>query len=98
MARPQGALRMAVIEALQSGPGTLRDICERSGVGYGAARYTVQDALRGGVLQICGQEKRAHSKRWLAIYDLSEKLEEVPCAPVCHGHAELGAALAAWGR
>ena len=70
MARPAGVLRLAVLGALQSGPCTLRDITLRGKLGYGAARYTVQDALRSGVVQICGQEKRPHAKRWLAVYEL----------------------------
>lgn len=101
MARPPGALRVAVLGALREGPGTLRDICERAQVGYVAARYTVQNALRSGDLQICGQEKRMHSKAWLAIYELSEPPEEeCPTAPepTCAGHANLGAALSCWGR
>ena len=99
MARPPGALRVAVLGALREGPGTLRDICERSSVGYGAARYTVQDALRSGAVQICGHEKRPHAKRWLAVYELAEPPEEeTPSAPIYSGHATLGAALSCWGR
>ena len=99
MARPPGALRGAVLVALRSGPCTLRDIAQRAQVGYGAARYTVQDALRGGLVQICGQEKRPHAKRWLAIYELAEPPEEEsPPAPIYPGHATLGAALSGWGR
>lgn len=95
MARPSGALRVAVLGALRDGgPGTLRDICERSSVGYGAARYTVQDALRSGAVQICGHEKRPHAKRWLAVYELAEP----PSPPIHSGHATLGAALSCWGR
>ena len=97
MARPPGALRVAVLEALRSGPGTLLDIAERSKVGYSAVRYTVPDALRSGVVQICGHEKRPHAKRWLAVYELAQ-VEEVVCAHACTGHVELGSAMSCWGR
>lgn len=76
MARPAGVLRLAVLDALQSGPCTLRDIALRGKLGYGAARYTVQDALRSGVVQICGKEKRPHAKRWLAVYELVEQTDQ----------------------
>ncbi len=94
--RPPGPVRAAVLAALEQGPGTLRDIAERSQVGYSAARYTVQDALRSGAVQICGQEKRAHSKRWLAVYELAEPPEV--SRPTCQCHCELSCALAAWSR
>lgn len=97
MARPQGALRVAVLGALLSGPCTLRDIAQRAQMGYGAARYTVQDALRSGVVQICGHEKRPHAKRWLAVYELAEQ-PEVDGDQAGAGHAVLGSALSCWGR
>lgn len=99
MARPPGALRVAVLGALREGPGTLRDISVRAQVGNGAARHTVQNALRSGAVRICGHEKRPHAKCWLAIYELAEPAEEEAApAPVYSGHATLGAALSCWGR
>lgn len=90
-----------MLTAIGSGPCTLVDVVRRSNVGYAAARYTVQNALRGGAVQVCGQEKRAHAKRWLAIYEL--------CEPVADGRdsdastdggvvdfEQLGCAVRAW--
>ncbi len=70
--RPVGDIRAAVQAALEVGPATLLDIVERGNLGYDAARYAVQNALRAGVIQVCGQEKRPHAKRWLAVYELCE--------------------------
>lgn len=100
MARPPGEVRVAVIAALRQGPCTLLEIVQRSKVGYAAARATVQNALRGGQLQICGQARRAHAKRWLAIYELAEAIEdEGDDAPdVSAACVQLGHALVAWSR
>ncbi len=92
MARPPGDVRMAIIEAVGKGPCTLLDIVQRSQVGYAAARYTVQHALRGGALQICGHEKRPHAKRWLAIYELVEP-PELTIDGDALASADLGAAM-----
>lgn len=92
MARPPGDVRMAIIQALAHGPCTLRDIAQRANVGYAAARSTVQNAVRSGELQICGQEKRAHAKRWLAIYELAEPPELI-VEGNAQARADLGAAM-----
>lgn len=97
MARPASDIRVAVLGALESGPGTLVDIVLRSNVGYTAARYTVQNALRSGAVQVCGQEKRAHAKRWLAIYELVEAPQAADTG-VAEACADLGAAVCGWGR
>lgn len=88
---------MAVIDVVRTGPCTLLDIVERSKVGYSAAKYTVQHALRGGELQICGHERRPHAKCWVAIYELTEQPEE-SAIEVDEGCAVLGAALSSWSR
>lgn len=100
MARPPGEVRLAVIAALRSGPCTLLEIVQRANVGYAAARATVQNALRGGELQICGQARRAHAKRWLAIYELVEVEEDVGGdePDVSASCVQLGHALVAWSR
>lgn len=95
--RPQGDICLAVIEAVRAGPCTLLDIVERSQVGYDAARYTVQNALRWGHLQICGHERRPHAKCWVRIYELTEQPEDA-AVEVDGGSAVLGAALSSWSR
>lgn len=101
MARPPGEIRSAVLDVIRSGPCTLVDIVQRANVGYDAARYTVQNAVRGGAVHVCGHEKRPHAKRWLAIYEVAEEPEQ-------HGlhvvggdgfnveFEQLGSAMRAW--
>lgn len=101
MARPPSDIRTAVLGAIGAGPCTLVDVVRRANVGYAAARYTVQNALRGGAVQVCGQEKRAHAKRWLAIYELCEPIEEEAAQGAAgDGCAmdfeQLGCAVRAW--
>lgn len=96
--RPREETRIAVITAIRSGPCTLLDAAQRSQVGYHAARYTIQNAMRSGEVQICGHERRAHAKRWLAIYEMTDaEPEEGDCAAVVDSSA-LVAALSCWSR
>lgn len=105
MARPPTEIRTAVLDAIRTSPCTLVDIVQRANVSYAAARYTLQNAMRGGAVQICGQEKRAHSKNWLAIYELAPDVEPAPetFVPGADGDGglqvhfeQLGCALRAW--
>lgn len=71
--RPPGEIRHALAAAAQAlaterGGATWRDLAERAGVGYLAARRTVENMARGGALQPIGVEKRAHSRRWMKLY------------------------------
>lgn len=111
MARPPGDVRMAVINAIRSaGPGTLREIGQRvnaerakvklSVVHYPALRSTVQNAVRGGDLQICGQAREPHAKCWVAIYDLAEAQdapEQQPESALAEACAQLAAVVGVWG-
>jgi hypothetical protein len=93
--RPPAELRLAVVEAIrQSGPLTLRDLTVRSQVGYDAARYTVQNAVRSGALQIVGHEKREHCDKWVALYDLPQ--EPAATEHIEVGFVVLGEALSQW--
>lgn len=108
MARPPGDVRSAVLAAIGVAPCTLVDIVMRANVGYAAARYTLQNALRSGAVQVCGREKRPHAKRWLAIYELCEPVDDDDCTGEscacwdgCSGVRQvdferLGGALRAW--
>lgn len=95
-----------MLKAIGVGPCTLRDIAQRviemeCAVSGRAVVWTVQNALRGGAIQISGWEKRAHAKRWLAIYELCEpEAEEAEPDAASDGGAvdfeQLGCAVRAW--
>lgn len=76
MSRPTGELRAAVLAVLAVGPCTLRDVAERSQVSYQATRTTLSNALRAAQVRICGHEKRAHAKRWCALYEIAPPANE----------------------
>lgn len=78
--RPHGEIRAVIFDAIrQTGPSPLCDLVVQTQVGYEAARRTVDNAMRSGALAIVGHEKREHSKRWVALYDVVdvEQSEEI---------------------
>jgi len=97
--RPRAEVRAAVVAAISQGPCTLRDAAERAQVGYAATRHTVSNLVRSGDLQICGQEKRAHAKRWCALYEVVEVVaaDALP-TPNAVGAEVLALSLRAWGQ
>lgn len=69
-----GEVRKALDEAArqlhaEAGAATWRDMAERAGVGYLTARRTVENMERAGALVRVGAEKRAHSVRWMNLYE-----------------------------
>lgn len=93
--RPRGEVRTALSEAARAlqaecGAATWRDMAARAGVGYQAARRTVENMERSGDLDKVGFEKRAHSRRWMALY--------VPCgvAATMPGPQALDSVLRSW--
>lgn len=76
--RPQGEIRQALKTAAaelvaERGPVTWRDLADHTQVGYRKACVTVRDMVRAGDLVNVGFAKRAHSVRWMALYE--------PCQP-----------------
>ncbi len=70
--RAPGEVRTVLLGALrEQGPLPLRDLAHMCQIGYDAARYTLQNATRAGVVEIVGNEKRPHSKKWVALYGLA---------------------------
>jgi hypothetical protein len=96
--RPPGELRVAFVTTIQqAGPMSLRDVAERSQVGYAAARYTMQEAVRSGVLEIVGHEKREHCAKWVALYDVPRSVPSSDAfANADVGVVALGSALDRW--
>lgn len=86
--RPRGQVREVLVAEVMKKPATLRELQERCCVGYAAARWAVQNALRCGDLAKVGQRRDSHARRPCVIYG---------AAPVARKDDALGALLAAWG-
>lgn len=92
--RPPGEIRQALgaaacALATERGSATWRDMAERAGVGYQAARQTAENMRRSGELQSVGAEKRPHSRKWMTLY--------APAASACPGpDTALAAVMRAW--
>jgi len=83
--RPPGEIRQALGAAAQGlanerGGATWRDLAELAGVGYQAARRTVENMHRSGELQSVGSEKRPHSRKWMTLYAPAASACPAPCA------------------
>lgn len=73
MSRP-GEIRTALEAAArqlhaEQGAATWRDLAERACVGFLAARRTVENMARAGAIVPVGKAKRAHSRRWMTLYE-----------------------------
>ncbi len=84
--RPPGEIRRALRAAAQqaareSGAATWRELAQRSGVGYLAAKAATRDMLRSGELQCVGHVKAAHSRRWLNLYQPAEPAARSDATP-----------------
>lgn len=76
--RPAGEIRSAICESLRSyGPMPLIDLVARVGISTtpAAIARTVENAVRAGVLEKVGHEKRAHCHKWVALYDVATNKE-----------------------
>lgn len=97
--RPTGEIRQALGAAAQAlaterGGATWRDMAERAGVGYLAARRTVENMERSGALQPLGFEKREHSRRWMKLYVPGANFATSATSGACL----LGGVVQAWPR
>lgn len=67
--RPGGEIRQALLCAAQQGPGTLRQLAQRAQVGFDAARDTVGNMSRSGVLRKVGVERVEYVNRLVHVYE-----------------------------
>ena len=72
--RPAGEIRQVLLDAArahveQHGPATWRDLAQAAQVGLLVARRTVETMERAGVLNAVGRDQRAHSHRWMKLYE-----------------------------
>lgn len=95
--RPAGEIRQALARAAESlvnegNAVTWRDLAERAGVGYLAARRTVENMARTGALRCVGYQKRPHSRRWMTVYEPGSNWATQSTG------SDLAGVIAHWGR
>lgn len=84
----------------EQGPLAMRDLAERTQVGYDAARWTIKRCVAAGVIVKAGQDKREHSKKWVLLYDVAPEPDPADTKDSRHGHGwvDLGRCIAGWAR
>lgn len=74
MPRPEGEIRRALFDAARSyvsshsTGATWRDLAVQACVGFEAARITIKNMQRAGVLEVVGQTRVQGSRRPLSLY------------------------------
>lgn len=97
--RPAGEIRAAVVAVItEHGALSLRDLLAHLQTTPRALSSALRNMIRDGVVEVAGRERRAHAKRWIAIYDLVGAVyDEAPVFPARDaGAAALQSALSAW--
>jgi hypothetical protein len=96
--RPAGEIRAAVVTVItEHGALTLRDLLAHVQTTPRALSSALRNMIRDGVVEVIGKDRRAHSKRWVAIYDLVGAVyDEAPIFPAQTSTAALQSAMAAW--
>ena len=72
--RPRGEIRQVLADALtrlvaERGAVTCRQLAEHTQVGYQAARDTIYNMRRAGVVQMVGKARDAGEMRWHGLYE-----------------------------
>lgn len=66
--RPAGEIRAALWGGLQEGPGTTRELVQRTGVGVAAARWTLDNMCRAGVVEVVQEVRVPGVRRPVPVY------------------------------
>lgn len=79
MPRPAGDVRMALAVAAAQGPGTLRELAQRSQVGFDAARRTIGNMCRATPqqLRVVGERHVCYRNKLVQVYELALPLQGV---------------------
>ena len=73
--RPTEEVRESLLQAaLTAGPSTWRRLAQLAGVGYVAARRTVENMVRAGVLVVCGACRVPGCNRPVNLYQAAATL------------------------
>jgi hypothetical protein len=98
--RPRGDVRQALQRAAlnlhaSAGSANWRELAAHACVGYSTAKTTVQNMVRAGELEACGEEPAPHTRRPMKRYRPATVAASVGSRPGA-GHEGLAQALKAW--
>lgn len=96
--RPAGEVRAVIVRTLrEAGPMAQRDLAVQAQIGVQSVRRTVDNMVRAGALVVAGQEKREHSRKWVALYDLPPETSD-DGSRHGHGWVDLARCIQGWAR
>lgn len=75
--RPHSEVRLAVAAALIDGPGTCRELAQRTGWSIAAVRLTVWNMVRSGDAAVSASVRRSGCKRPVPVYSRATRAEPV---------------------
>lgn len=97
--RPAGEVRSVILATVrESGPMAQRDLALHAQIGIDAVRRTVDNLVRSEALVVVGQEKREHSRKWVALYDLPPEPSPDDGSRRGHGWVDLARCIQGWAR
>jgi len=89
--RPAGEIRVALLDAAKaackSGHGvTMRELASRACVGQKAARETIKNMVRAGVLLPAGERRVHYRNRPVLVYTVPMASANEACAAIASAH------------
>lgn len=94
MSRPQSEIRVDLMAALVDGPGTSRDLAQRTGWSIGLTREALNNMVKAGDVRKVAPVRRPGVKRPVPVYERSVRL----CDAMATAHVSLQHAMAGWVR
>jgi hypothetical protein len=94
VSRPQSEIRVDLAAALVDGPGTCRQLAQRTGWSIGLTREALNNMVRAGDVRKLPPVREAGVKRPVPVYGKACRLQDALIAP----HQPLMAVLAGWNR
>lgn len=82
--RPPGELRQALCDGLALGPATTRELAMRTCMGLDAARWTLDNMRRGGLVQVVDQVRVPGVRRPVPVYGRASEQAKTARAAVPH--------------
>lgn len=95
--RPLGELQALLASAAAVAPGTVRELAERTQMGYAVARYTVQNMVKRGALVQVGRAAVPGTSRGAGVFGVAPAAGAAG-ALAGAGTDALALALRAWPR
>lgn len=92
--RPQSECRVDVAAALVDGPGTVKQLAQRTGWSIGKVRTAVDNMVRAGDAEEVGRVRVPGVKQRVPVFGRAVRVQDA----ICTGHIAVGAVLSGWAR